>query len=61
MHFATSPSSTNMTPTEAVNLLDRAASMANASRQDHLLIQQAVDELRAFIAKNTGTLETDRA
>lgn len=41
-----------MTPEEAVNILDQAASMAPGNRRDHLTIQQAVEAIKRFIAEN---------
>ena len=40
-----------MTPIEALNALDQAASLANVSRRDHVAIVQAVETLKAYIAK----------
>ena len=51
MQFVTSRSLSNMTPTEALNTLDQAASLANVSRRDHIAIVQAVETLKAHLAK----------
>ena len=41
-----------MTPEEAINILDQAASMAPGNRRDHVTIQQAVEAIKRFVAEN---------
>jgi hypothetical protein len=41
-----------MTPEEALNILDQAASMAPGNRRDHATIQQATAAMKRFIAEN---------
>jgi hypothetical protein len=42
-----------LTPQEAIETLDRAVGMLNATRQDHFALQQAIISIRRFIAENT--------
>jgi len=42
------------TPQEALDLIDRALAMLNASRGDHFALQQAVMVLRRFVSENSG-------
>jgi hypothetical protein len=46
-----------MTLTEAVNILDQAASMAPVPRRDHVAIQKAVDELKKYVAEHEKAQE----
>ena len=38
-----------MTPDQALKILDQAASMAQATRMDHIRIQEAIDVLKKLI------------
>jgi hypothetical protein len=42
----------NMPPSQAVTILDKAASNAPLTREDHLLVQQACKTLYEYIAKH---------
>jgi hypothetical protein len=46
-----------MTPTEALNALDQAASLAPLPRRDHVAIQQAVEVLKQLIAAQKSVAE----
>lgn len=39
-----------LTPEQAINILDQATAQISASRQDHAVIQQAIQVLRESIA-----------
>lgn len=38
-----------MTPEQAINILDQATAQISASRQDHAVIQQAIQVLREML------------
>ena len=46
-----------MTPTEALNSLDQAASLAALPRRDHVVIQQALEVLKQFITAHAPVAE----
>ena len=48
-----------MTPEQAVELVDQAASKAVLSRADHFMVQQAVQTLRALISADRKKPDDD--
>ena len=44
-----------MNPEQALEILDKAGSQLNLSRQDHIAIVTAVSVLKEFIKKNSPT------
>jgi hypothetical protein len=42
----------NPTPQEALEMLDRAVGMLNASRADHFALQQAIMTLRRYVSEH---------
>jgi hypothetical protein len=47
-----------VTPHEALEMLDRAVGMLNATRQDHFALQQAILSLRRFVGENSKDTAT---
>lgn len=52
--MANEPTINGISPTEAVNLLNRAAAQAPLPRSDHQTVQQAVMALHAYIARTAA-------
>jgi hypothetical protein len=52
------------TPQEAIEIIDRAVGMLNATRQDHFALQQAIMSLRRLVSEKetpTRVLPFDQA